>query len=160
MSQPGRDTPPSRSVLDRLIADRGARGGRLSPMQASRELHESVRRNLENLLNTRWRCVSWPPDLDELERSLVNYGIPDFTGAAFNDPISRREFRRILEISIRHYEPRFGNVRVNIVESEKKEDRTLRFRIDGVLGADGEAVAFETALDPTTATFRVGQLGR
>src|SRR5579871_4348739 len=71
------------SVLDRLLDD-NPRGSHESPQtmaQQMREIRQSVQRDLENLLNTRWRCTAWAPDLDELDDSLINYGIPDFCGA-------------------------------------------------------------------------------
>ena len=71
-------------MLDRLI-DHEPEVRRESPRsrnQVLRELKQSVRRDLENLLNTRVRCVPLPPELKELKQSLVNYGIPDLTGAS------------------------------------------------------------------------------
>ena len=82
------------SVLDRLLDDHPEQRQELPKArhQVLRELKQSVRRDLENLLNTRWRCVSWPPNLDELELSLVNYGIPDFTGVNMGSPAERDRF--------------------------------------------------------------------
>src|SRR5438128_90521 len=100
------------SVLDRLTAGTSPVRG-----QSLKELKLCVRRDLENLLNTRWRCKSWPPDLDEeLEMSLVSYGIPDFSGANLSDPRDREDFRRILERVIRNFEPRFLSVNVVMLE--------------------------------------------
>lgn len=151
------------SLLGRLMSDdaatAAAQGGHRS---TRRGLEELVRHDLENLLNTRWRCLSWPPGLDELEQSLVNYGIPDFSGASFGDPASHRELRRILEQCIRRFEPRLRAARVVLLERGGRQDRMLHFKIEAELGVGAElhAVAFETALDPTSARFRVGSSGR
>ena len=125
--------------------------------QILRELKQSVRRDLENLLNTRWRCVSWPPNLDELELSLVNYGIPDFTGANMGALSERERLRRILEQIVRKFEPRFKTVKVTLLDNSDEADRTLRFRIDALLYAEPapEPVVFDSQLEPTTNDFTV-----
>jgi type VI secretion system lysozyme-like protein len=114
------------SVLDRLIDQEPDRKSEppKSRSQVLRELKLSVRRDLENLLNTRWRCVAWPPDLKQLELSLVNYGIPDFTGANMGAASDRESLRRIVEEVIRRFEPRFKTVRVEILQNSDEADRT------------------------------------
>src|SRR5882757_6615059 len=93
------------SVLDRLMNPDEKMLSNKSAGQALRDLKVSVRRDLENLLNTRWRCKMWPPELPELECSLVNYGIPDFSGANLGASSTREEFRRIIEKAIKDYKP-------------------------------------------------------
>ena len=75
-------------MLDRLLDHEPdvRREAPRSRNQVLRELKQSVRRDLENLLNTRVRCIPLPPELKELKQSLVNYGIPDLTGASLGDP--------------------------------------------------------------------------
>src|SRR5262245_30104663 len=72
------------SILDRLIDLDPTVSREPSPSrhQVLRELKLSVRRDLENLLNSRQRCVSPPDHMKELEKSLVNYGIPDLTASS------------------------------------------------------------------------------
>ncbi len=148
------------SILDRLVGDSEVRstGGRSAQIQTLRQLRNSVRRDLQDLLNTRWRCTSWPPNLEELENSLVNYGIPDFTGASFDNRSSQRDFRKIVEHAIRRFEPRLGKVSVTFHRGDDPNDRTLRFRIDATLQVEDstETVIYETLLDPTTSAFKVG----
>ena len=60
------------SLLDRLIEPSSGRersAGAGGDTHMLRDSKQSVRRDLENLLNTRWRCKVWPPDLAELEVS-------------------------------------------------------------------------------------------
>ena len=64
------------SVYDRLL-DLEPRSGTDSDAeephsrrQRAVELKESLRRDLTNLLNTRWACRSWPPDFDQLETTF------------------------------------------------------------------------------------------
>ena len=51
--------------------------------QVLREVKQSIRRDLENLLNTRRQPRPLPPGLEELEASLVSYGVPDVSGSGF-----------------------------------------------------------------------------
>ena len=85
------DKPLLPSVFDRLIDDdpQGQREVSKPRAQVLREIKQAVCRDLENLLNARQRCGAIPPDLKELDVSLVNYGIPDFTGAGMSGEIAR-----------------------------------------------------------------------
>ena len=154
MSRASNDTRVIPSVLDRLIGGGEPAGGY---HQVLRDLKQSVRRDLENLLNTRWRCKSFPPEFDELETSLMNYGIPDLTNANLGVAQNREEFRRIIERAIRRFEPRFKSVNVHLVASTDRFDRTMRFRIEAMLHAEPapEPVTFDSAVEPTTFTFKV-----
>lgn len=153
------DQPLVMSLLDRLL-DSNPQSQQEAPRsrsQAMRDLKQAVGRDLENLLNTRWRAQSWPPNLDELDVSLVNYGIPDFTGANMSLPSEREELRRLVEHVIRRYEPRFKSVKVSLRENRDEFDRTLRFRIDAVLYAEPapEPVTFDSMLEPASANFEI-----
>lgn len=149
------------SVLDRLIRpERRGAAGRRGP--SITEVKEQVRRDVEDLLNTRWRCTSWPKNLEQLKVSLVNYGLPDFTGANLNTPENRQEFRYILERAIEDYEPRLTRVKVELTDDVEPLDRTLRFRIDAVLDARPVPVpiAFDSAFQPLTSECKVRGEGR
>lgn len=163
MARPKDDKPLRPSVLDRLIGNTGTpTAGGYSSGQSIAQMRNSVRRDLENLLNTRWRCSSWPPNQDELETSLINYGIPDFSGANMGSEADREEFRLIVERAIKTFEPRFVSVRVVLLENEDKSDRTLRFRIDAEIHSvpEPEPVIFDTDLEPTSHRFRVKKSDR
>jgi type VI secretion system protein ImpF len=147
------------SLIDRLSRDvgKGSRTGGVS----LRGLKESVRRDLENLLNTRRRAASWPPNYEELELSLYNYGIPDFTSTNASSASDVQQFLRSLEEVIRRFEPRFKSVRVSLPESVTTEDRVLRFRVDGLLHAEPapEPAAFSTEIEPGSGVFEVKCIG-
>ncbi len=147
------------SVLDRLLDDdpEVSREAPKSRHHVLRELKQSVRRDLENLLNTRWRCVNWPPNLDDLEVSLVNYGIPDFTGVTMSSAASREQLRSVVEHVIRKFEPRFKSVKVKLLENADETDRSLRLRIDALLYAEPapEPVVFDSQLEPVSGNFAV-----
>jgi type VI secretion system protein ImpF len=147
------------SVLDRLLDDDPGvnREPAKNRNQILRELKQSVRRDLENLLNTRTRCGTWPSHLKELKRSLVNYGIPDFTEAGLGDVQDRDAICLVLQTAIRQGEPRFKSVKVQILGNAEPLDRTLRFRIDALLIADPapEPIVFDSTLKPATGDFEV-----
>jgi type VI secretion system protein ImpF len=159
MSQVPSRQPLVPSILDRLIDDDPSRQREDSKQryQIIRELKESLQRDLEQLLNTRWRCRQWPPDLSELEVSLVNYGIPDFTGVHFTSGERQQELRDVIQSVVQNYEPRLSEVKVEAATGREHEDRTCRFRIDALLMVDPapEPVTFDTTLEPVTGDFSV-----
>jgi type VI secretion system protein ImpF len=87
----------------------------------------------------------------------MNYGIPDFTGANLGGKQEREEFCRLLQGLIRQYEPRFKSVEVELLENAESLDRTLRFRIDGLLAVEPapEPVVFDSTLKPMSGNFEV-----
>jgi type VI secretion system protein ImpF len=120
-----------------------------------------VRRDLENLLNTRRRATSWPDSYDELHQSLYSYGIPDFTSTNASSSADVQQFLREIEDVIRQFEPRFKSVRVSLPQSVESEDRVLRFRVDGMLHAEPapEPAAFNTEIEPGSGVFEVKCIG-
>lgn len=141
------------SVLDRLI-DLDPRTTQEAPQsrnQVLRELKMSVRRDLEELLNTRRRPFRPPGRLDEVQNSILDYGIPDMADVNLGSNSGREQFRRAVERAIRAGEPRFKTVKVELVD-KGGDDRTMKFRIEALLWADPapEQVAFDTVLDPVS----------
>ena len=116
-----------------------------------------MRRDLENLLNTRVRVMEVPEDCGELQKSLVNYGIPDVSGARLGTAADREAFCRQLEAIIKEYEPRFQKVKVLATQNPDPEDRTFRFRIDAMLIAEPapEPIIFDSELRPGTGDIEV-----
>jgi type VI secretion system protein ImpF len=158
------DQPLTPSVLDRLLDDDPATTKETAKMrtQVLRELKQSLRRDLENLLNTRRRAKNVPEDLEELSVSLVNYGIPDITGADLGAASNRADFAQTIEQILRDFEPRFKSVHVEMLDNPDPVQRTLRFRIEGLLHAEPapEPIAFDSALEPATGNVEVKGSGR
>jgi type VI secretion system protein ImpF len=142
------------SLLDRLIDDAPdlERDPALSAVDSMVALRNSVRRDLEALLNARRRWRSWPAHMTQLATSPLGYGIPDFGSGAFSDAHRREELRQEIEATIRRFEPRFLSVRVTLMDAQDRLDATLRLRIDAVLHAEPapESIAFDTLVDPMT----------
>ncbi len=153
------DLPLVSSILDRLI-DEEPEKTQESPRsraQILREMKAAVQRDLENLLNTRWRSLSPPDDLTQLKTSLVNYGIPDFNAAFLGTNDDRERLRQTIEQVIRKFETRFKTVKVSLLTNADSADRRLRLRIDAMLFAEPapEPVVFDTQLEPITGDFSI-----
>jgi len=143
------DGPLKPTVLDRLLQENDSSRHEYDVGYSIEDLKESVQRNLELLLNTKWRATSWPDSLTELDRSLLNYGIPDFASISMSSNAAEW-LRQQIEQTISHHEPRFISVTVKSESSEGDlARRELRFRIEGLLRAipDPEPVVFDTQLD-------------
>jgi type VI secretion system protein ImpF len=141
-------------LLDRLIDDAPdqQRDPPVSAGDSLVALRNSVRRDLEALLNARRRWRSWPAHMTQLATSPLGYGIPDFASGAFNEARRQEELRSEIEETIRRFEPRFLSVRVHLVDTQERLETTLRLRIEAMLHAEPapEAVTFDTLVDPTT----------
>ncbi len=145
------------SVLDRLLIDTELTSIREPDRYTVDHLRLAVGRDLELLLNTRQRCVSLPDGMEELPRSLMNYGLPDFAGANITTDEQKAALRQEVEETIRRFEPRLKNVRVELLDTANTLDRSLRLRIDAVVEAEpmAEHVVYDSVLEPVTRTFSV-----
>lgn len=146
-------------LLDRLTDDDPdqAVDRPLSATASLAVLRNSVRADLEALLNARRRWRSWNPRLRELETSPAAFGLPDFAAGAFNDPVRREELRRDIEGCIARFEPRFAHVNVVLLPNEDRLASSLRLRIEALLHADPapEPIAFDTRVDANTTDVTV-----
>lgn len=140
------------SLLDRLIDD--APGQKDSGRQRRgfdlKALRQSVRRDLENLLNTRVQWHVWPESYSELPQSLLNYGLPDFSVMVVDSIEGRQQLCRAVEQCIRRFEPRFVEVAVSLPDEEQSIERVLRLRIQALLYADPEPehIMFDSEVEP------------
>lgn len=147
------------SILDRLIdlEPQNKVEAEQNKHQLLQDLRVSVKRDLENLMNTRYRIVSPPEEFKELEMCILNYGLPDLATVNISALEKRKAFTRHLEKLLKSYEPRFKNVTITYQENDGDSDRTLRFRIDAVLYADPvpEVIVFDSILEPVSRTVNV-----
>ncbi|HEY0006426.1 MAG TPA: type VI secretion system baseplate subunit TssE [Pyrinomonadaceae bacterium] len=114
-----------------------------------KELKESVRRELERLLNT--RCSVPTHLLGDVERTIINYGIPDFSSFSAQNADDQRRLAQIIRETINAFEPRLRQVQVT-VEPFQKSNRALWVKIDGVLliGSVTEPVSFPVLVQHRT----------
>jgi type VI secretion system protein ImpF len=147
------------SVLDRLVdfEPRNSREVPLTRGQSVHQLKESVRRDLEWLLNT--RLVAMPPDghLREVGRSVYVYGLPDFSAYSLSNPDDQNRLIRHLQTVIKTFDPRLAKVRVVPLEVSGVNTRTLHFRIEALLLMDPapEHISFDTILQLSSGEYEV-----
>ncbi len=147
------------SVLDRLIdaEPESQFDAPLSRAQSIRLLKNSVRRDLEWLLNTR-RIYELPDEeLKEVNRSLYVYGLPDFSAYAATVSADRTKLLRQILSAIQLFEPRLANVRVVMAESTDMSRKDLRVRIEAMLRMDPvpEPISFDTVIDLKSGNCRL-----
>lgn len=106
-----------------------------------KELKESVRRELERLLNT--RCSVPMHLLGEEERTVITYGIPDFSSLSAKSGDDQQLLATIVSDTVTAFEPRLRQVNVT-VEPFQNSYRGLLLRIDALLvtGTHVEPVTF------------------
>lgn len=151
------------SILDRLLDDEPDNKNEVDPGQHQKlkQLRNSVRRDLENLMNARFRVMEPNEEFQELDNSLLNYGLPDLATINITDLDKRKEFTSKMEKILKGFEPRFKDVNVSYMENKDNIDRTLRFRIDATLYADPspEVVVFDSILEPVTRSISIEEHG-
>ncbi|MCA9064904.1 MAG: type VI secretion system baseplate subunit TssE, partial [Planctomycetaceae bacterium] len=148
------------SLLDRLI-DEDPFSSQEVPWDEVRKLRiirQGIKRDLQDLLNTRFRSVGWASELDELDESLLNYGLPDFTSAGLNLAYDPDLLLKVIRRAISVFEPRLTDVRVEAASDSYHIDRTFRFRIDAVLLIEHQRhqIQFDSAIESRTGQFSVG----
>lgn len=164
MARPDSTQPLVPSILDRLIdhAPEKTEEPEKSRSQVVRELRESVRRDLENLLNTRLPCMALPRDAADLDGTGAYYGVPDFSGTNLQSGDGRERFRATIEKIIRANETRFKSVKVEMLNDADDLQRSLHFRIDATLNVEPatKPVVFDSSLEAVTRNFEIKDLER
>lgn len=151
------------SILDRLIDEQPAESREPAAyrQQTVRDLERAVARDLEAMLNTRQEVSEdLPSEYQEVHRSLLTYGLPDFTSCSLSIEEDRKRVLRSVERTIARFEPRLQRVRVQL-ETPRNHDRGLRFRIDALLRVDPspEPVTFDAVLQLSTQQYVVQRQG-
>lgn len=157
MPQPDVEQQLMPSILDRLIdaeAGGAVRGYGLDQMM------DSVQRDLEDLLNTRDSDAGISEEYQELNHSILRYGLPDLTVFSALTPQQRDEIAQTLEAVVVRFEPRLRDVRARLIEDNEGPAQTIRFRIEARLNVDpAPEVAFDTILELTTGRYSVKPSG-
>lgn len=146
------------SVLDRLL-DFEPKSSQEAPKSRSKslaELKQSIRRDLEWLLNTRSYPGEIDENLEEVNNSVMVFGLPDFTGMSAKSDSELKRLKSTLEKAIKIFEPRFLNLKVSL-EPVSDIDRLLKFRIEAQLNIEPspEPIAFDTILQLGSGDFQV-----
>ena len=137
------------SLKDRLL-DPDSMGTRGHPGYMMHQYLESVREDLEELLNSRRSHRDLESEYPEVARSIVTYGLPDLASMDTSTPGRREAIGQIMEKSITTHEPRLRNVRATQTRGSALDLRAL-FHVDAELRVDpAPAVFFETLVELTT----------
>lgn len=148
------------SIFDRLLDDdpKSSREPPTASHVALRELKASVQRDLEWLLNTRQSVIDVPETLEEVNKSVMVYGLPDLTGLNVENASEQGRLVRSVERALKIFDPRFKNPKV-FLEPVSPTDREVRFRIEAVLDIDPapERVVFDTVLQAGSGDFKVSE---
>jgi len=146
------------SILDRLLdfAPDITREPPTSRSKSLRELKQSVRRDLEWLLNTRNHSDEITASLEEVGKSMATYGLMDFTWQGVKGASEQKKLVQSLEKAIRVFEPRLMDLRVTL-EPIDVIKRLLQFRIEARLKVDPvpEPVMFDTVLQMGSGQFEI-----
>jgi type VI secretion system lysozyme-like protein len=107
---------------------------------------ESIRGELSRVLNT--RCSEPIDRLSGQERTVMNYGLPDFFTLSPTSDGDRQRLGQLIVDAIRAYEPRLLNPLV-AVAVDPGQPRALRIVLEGTLVIDHmmEPVAFPLAIE-------------
>ena len=141
------------SVLDRLVDHdpSNRHESAVSRADSVQALKDSVRRDLEALLNTRRTAEVAPEGFVELAASAYHFGLPDISSMRRDAPETQERLTRLVEEAIALFEPRLTAVRVVAAPDERTPFGELRFVIEGTLQLDPvpERVTFDTVLEST-----------
>jgi type VI secretion system protein ImpF len=147
------------SILDRLLDDDPDNSQESVRYLAVdfRQIMASVRRDLENLLNTRRFILTPTASLHEVNNSLLVYGLPDFSSHNPTQVSVMDQLRLEITKTISRFEPRLKNV--NVMVDSSGSNRDLRFRISAVLVVDpiSESVVFDTNFDLNRGSYSISK---
>ena len=146
------------SVLDRLLdfEPEVSREPLPSRQKSLRQLKQSMRRDLEWLLNTRFVPEEIPEELPNARCSVLAFGLPDFTHTSIKSPSDQSRITRLLAEAIEYFEPRLQDVLIT-VDPTTTGERTIHFRIDAQLLVEPapEQISFDTHMHLSSGAYTV-----
>jgi type VI secretion system protein ImpF len=136
----------------------------LLPPNSVEAFKRSLLRDLEWLLNTRETGRPASAPYVELERSIYNYGLPDFASMSADSASTPARLLRSIEREIELFEPRLKDVKISRDESPDTKGakvRNLKFVIEATLRLDphSERVEFDTVLEMHSGRFTLASGG-
>lgn len=159
MSQKRRENEPriTPSILDRLVdlEPDSRQESRISYSNSLRDLKHAVRRDLEWLLNSR-RVMDVGPELEEVNKSVAIYGLPDFMGASASTTAEQQNLVTEVKETIKLFAPQLIDVKVSYSPPDKFQ-RSIAFRIEARIDVEPtpEPIVFDTVLQLGSGQFGV-----
>ena len=150
MARTEREQRARASLLDRLVDTDPYQTTEPVPLREvpRSALAESVRRELARLLNT--RVV---PHAGERPRTVIDYGVRDFTPFYPANQENRRALAMMVAQSLAAFEPRLANVRVTVHPGGMPHE--LLIGIEATLVGDGGMVSFPVTVRNRGAAIEV-----
>jgi type VI secretion system protein ImpF len=142
------------SVFDRLV-DPDPTGARWRHGYSLDDLTAAVQRDLQDLLNTAMSYRRMPEAFAHTRTSVAAYGLPEVITHQISDPQQQTDIARILEDTIRRFEPRLADIVAEPLGTTDGSIAKLRFRVRARLAVAGDDVAFDTVLELATGRYRV-----
>ncbi|HAO22756.1 MAG: hypothetical protein BWK80_42200 [Desulfobacteraceae bacterium IS3] len=112
------------------------------------QLKESIRQNLDWLLNSRTHLTK--EEFERQDLTVLDYGIPDFGAYAPASHEDQKRLERHIRRAVNAFEPRLRDVKVEI-KPEMEDEKSLRAIIIHAIMAEAsirEPVSFKTILQP------------
>ena len=147
------------SILDRLL-DPDSKGTQARPWYTVKQFLEVVRRDVEDLLNTRQTSSEHAHRFHHV-KEVLGFGFPDMNSLDVVTPKQREEIGRLIEAVITQYEPRLKDIHVTVQEEFDHKQLKVKFRLEGRLALDpAPEVMFDTTLELGSGQYSVkGNLG-
>jgi type VI secretion system protein ImpF len=146
------------SLLDRLLDEDpdNSRDGIPTRAETVRAYRRAVQRDLEQLVNTRNPFADLAPEFVEVRRSVIAFGLPDFTSSNVNSPSDQERLRQVIKSVIEFFEPRLTGIVAELVPAGTTE-RGLRLRIEARLQMDPapERISFDIVMPMHASKYEV-----
>jgi len=147
------EIPITQSLIDRLVDVEQWPETRAASISMFRE---SIKRDLEWLLNTRQPVIPELESYPATAASVLNFGLPDihsFDGSAGKE---QNALTVALEKCIRTFEPRINQPHVYLTRSDQLT-RSLKFHIEGQVFYENmnEEIKFDTVLELISGEYEV-----
>nr|WP_245188161.1 type VI secretion system baseplate subunit TssE [Frateuria flava] len=152
------------SLLDRLTDDEPGKAeeSREKRVISANRLRDCVSRDISWLLNCVNLGTSVPlDDYPDVARSVLNFGIPDLTGAALSG-VDADALQRLIREAILAFEPRLtaSTLQISVkVDDQRMDGQSLTFHIDSQMWAQPIPLNLylKTEVDLETGNFRVSE---
>ena len=146
-------------LLDRLI-DLEPHNRQEPPVtraESLRQLRAAVKRDLEWLLNTTRMPIEVPEACEEVNNSVLFFGLPDTASVYVHDAGEQQQVLRSLQTTIENFEPRLVNVRVTSRDRYRPGQQALTFHVEATLMIDPapERISFDTVLEISKGAYSV-----
>ncbi|MEL6488052.1 MAG: type VI secretion system baseplate subunit TssE [Pseudomonadota bacterium] len=128
----------SSGLFDRLTGRGKSPGGG--------NLYDTLRQDIETLLNSERRFTPALKNLQSLDGSLLDYGVPEFAHLQASDTQTASEIAEAFRATLAAWEPRLSQITVTPTR-DRRDSTTVLLRITASLaGQEDQRLAFDTAL--------------